>query len=268
MPAFTANRSDHGTVIRFPHLAPPTPASPGLRDNSGIGPNGMTRPFAAKSWHIHNGVNQMKLFTRTLIGTLALTSLVSTGVLAEDVKSYVTGASGITKNSAGECWRTPYMTDAKLEECGYAKPAPAPAPAKVEVVAAPSAASMTTKVAEKITLSAAMLFDFDSAVLSEDATAVIDERIERIRGRAKLTSIMKVVGHTDSSGPEAYNEKLSLARAQAVADYIAENSFRVRSEDMQVIGMGESQPTASNDTVEGRRLNRRVEIYAEGVVDK
>jgi OOP family OmpA-OmpF porin len=210
----------------------------------------------------------LKLFKQSLLACLVSSACLAHAALAEDVKSYVVGASGVVKNSAGECWRTPDMTEKMLEECGYAKPAPEPAPVQVEFVAAPSAATMTTKVMEKIVLSAAMLFAFDSAVLSDDAKAVIDERIERIRGRAKLTSIMKVVGHTDSTGPETYNQQLSLARAQAVADYIAENSYRVTAADMEVIGMGESEPVASNDNAEGRRLNRRVEIFAEAVVDQ
>jgi OOP family OmpA-OmpF porin len=159
------------------------------------------------------------------------------------------------------------MTDKKLEECGYKKAA-APEPVRVEVVAAPKAVTMTTKVMEKIELEAAMLFDFDSAKLTPDAKAVIDERIERLKGKVKLTSIMKVEGHTDSSGPEAYNLKLSQERAQAVADYIVANAARVSTSDIEVIGKGESEPAHSNDTREGRQLNRRVVVFAEGEVVK
>jgi outer membrane protein OmpA-like peptidoglycan-associated protein len=59
-----------------------------------------------------------------------------------------------------------------------------------------------------------------------------------------------------------------MSPARAVADHIAEKSFRVRSDDMQVIGMGESQPNACNATVKGHRLNRCVEIYAEEAMDQ
>jgi OOP family OmpA-OmpF porin len=196
-------------------------------------------------------------------------SAVSFNVMAADeVNSYLVDSSGnVVTSSSGDCVRTSGMTDVKLEECGYKKAA-APEPVRVEVVAAPKAVTMTTKVMEKIELAAAMLFDFDSAKLTDDAKAVIDERIERLKGKVKLTSIMKVEGHTDSTGPEEYNLKLSQQRAQAVADYIVANAVRVSTSDIEVIGKGESEPAHSNDTREGRQLNRRVVIFAEGEVEK
>jgi OOP family OmpA-OmpF porin len=171
----------------------------------------------------------------------------------------------VIKNSAGECWRTSYSdTDKKLEECGYAKPEPE----EVAVVEPPKPAP--TKVIEKITLSANMLFDFDSSELTEAAKAAIDDRIYAIRsqGEAKLTSIMKIEGHTDSTGPEAYNQKLSEQRAKAVADYILANTQRISADDLEVVGMGESDPVASNGTRDGRAQNRRVVVYAEGEITK
>ena len=92
----------------------------------------------------------------------------------------------------------------------------------------------------------------------DDAKAVINERIQSLKGGAKLTSIMKVEGHTDSTGPEAYNLKLSKRRAQAVADYIVANSYRIKAGDIEVIGLGESDPVTSNDTKDGRARNRRI----------
>jgi OOP family OmpA-OmpF porin len=201
-----------------------------------------------------------------LFGSLLV---LSSQVFAEDeiVPNYVKSSSNVLKNSAGECWRTSYSdTDEKLEECGYAKPEPE----TQEVVVAEPPKPAPTKVIEKITLSASMLFDFDSSELKEEAKAAIDERIYEIRsqGEAKLTSIMKIEGHTDSTGPEAYNQKLSEQRAQAVADYILSNTQRLNADDMEVIGMGESDPVASNDTRDGRAQNRRVVVYAEGEITK
>jgi OOP family OmpA-OmpF porin len=204
-----------------------------------------------------------KLFLTVLFGSqLAL----STQVLADDeqVPNYVKSKGGVVTNSSGECWRTSYSeTDEKLEECGYAQPEP------VEVVAVETPKPVTT-VVEKITLSGNLLFDFDSSDLTEEAKTVIDERIYSIRsqGEAKLTSIMKIEGHTDSTGPEAYNQKLSERRAQAVAEYIMANTHRISADDMQVIGMGESDPVASNDTRDGRAQNRRVVVFAEGEITK
>jgi outer membrane protein OmpA-like peptidoglycan-associated protein len=65
-------------------------------------------------------------------------------------------------------------------------------------------------------------------------------------------------GYTDSTGSEAYNQTLSEARARSVAGYL--ESQKVLPQRIVTRGMGESQPIATNDTPEGRSLNRRVEI--------
>ncbi|HBE92089.1 MAG TPA: hypothetical protein DDW55_06005, partial [Gammaproteobacteria bacterium] len=69
----------------------------------------------------------------------------------------------------------------------------------------------------------------------------------------------EIKGYTDTSGPEAYNMKLSERRANAVADYLATNLGIDRSR-MAVSGMGEADPVADNSTREGRIANRRVEV--------
>ena len=67
-----------------------------------------------------------------------------------------------------------------------------------------------------------------------------------------------ITGHTDSSGDESWNRRLSLARAQAVAKYIAQNG--IAPERLLAIGLGSSEPVAENDTALGRSLNRRIEF--------
>jgi outer membrane protein OmpA-like peptidoglycan-associated protein len=67
-----------------------------------------------------------------------------------------------------------------------------------------------------------------------------------------------VIGHTDSTGSEEYNQALSVRRARSVADYLM--SRQVIPERLVVTGMGQTRPIAPNDTTEGRALNRRVEI--------
>ena len=71
-------------------------------------------------------------------------------------------------------------------------------------------------------------------------------------------TMVEVAGHTDSTGEAAYNQALSQRRANSVADYLS--SRKVKSERFLVVGGGETYPIASNDTPEGRQLNRRVEI--------
>ncbi len=194
-------------------------------------------------------------------------SIMSISVYAEEdmVKDYVNSVGGIVKNSYGECWRSSFdETTEKLEECGY-EPPPPPEIVEQEIVIAPeaTAATVTTQVSEDIAISAALLFDFDSAELTDDAKAVIDERVEKFKGQAELTQNVSVVGHTDSVGSEEYNQALSERRAQAVATYLEANT-NISDNQIDVEGRGETDPAAYNTTEEGRAANRRVIINVEG----
>jgi len=71
-------------------------------------------------------------------------------------------------------------------------------------------------------------------------------------------TLVVVSGHTDSIGSEQHNQKLSEARASSVASYLREQ--KIISDRLEIIGFGEAQPVADNQTSEGRELNRRVEI--------
>jgi len=108
----------------------------------------------------------------------------------------------------------------------------------------------------KITFDSGILFDVDSAVLQQASRENI-ERLSAIVNKYPDTDIV-VEGDTDSTGPEEYNQALSERRAQAVANY--QVTLGVAAERISIIGLGEMNPVASNDTADGRRLNRRVEI--------
>lgn len=181
------------------------------------------------------------------------------------VEGYVGNSYGeIYKNSYGECWRSRFEdTTDKLEECGYEKPVVI----EQELVMAPTAVTVTTTVAEEINIRAALLFAFDSAALSDDAKAVLNERIAKYKGRGELTSNVSVIGHTDSTGPEAYNQGLSERRAKSVAEYLEQHT-NIVDEQIDAIGKGENEPKASNDTKEGRAINRRVVIILDGKVSQ
>jgi adhesin transport system outer membrane protein len=71
-------------------------------------------------------------------------------------------------------------------------------------------------------------------------------------------------GHTDNTGSDAINEKLSQARADAVRDFLA--SQGLNSANMTSMGRSSSMPVAPNDTADGRKKNRRVEITVSGEV--
>jgi len=99
-------------------------------------------------------------------------------------------------------------------------------------------------------------FAFDSASLTSEARTVINRAVPAIR--ASSNNII-IAGHTDSTGSDSYNLGLSKRRAQSVRDYLV--SQGVSASRLTVVGKGESDPIASNDTREGRAQNRRVEAY-------
>lgn len=98
-------------------------------------------------------------------------------------------------------------------------------------------------------------FEFDSAKLTADSYATLDQ-VAAILLDNPTWSKLTVKGHTDSVGPEAYNQRLSDKRANAVKDYLAKKGVK----NISAKGYGESQPIATNDTAEGRQANRRVEF--------
>jgi len=103
-------------------------------------------------------------------------------------------------------------------------------------------------------------FDFDSAELDRSSKAALDRAVAVIKSHSEAVNL-NVVGHTDSRGDEAYNQKLSERRADAVVDYLV--SKGVSRSSLSSSGKGESEPMASNDTEDGRAQNRRVELVVE-----
>jgi iron complex outermembrane receptor protein len=99
-------------------------------------------------------------------------------------------------------------------------------------------------------------FDFDKATLRPDAIAILDKAVGLLKTQAKV--VVEVAGHTDSVGSEEYNQGLSERRAISVKDYL--ESQGITATRLTARGYGEAQPVASNDTEEGRALNRRVEL--------
>jgi outer membrane protein OmpA-like peptidoglycan-associated protein len=109
----------------------------------------------------------------------------------------------------------------------------------------------------KLTMNSEVSFDFNSANLKPTFRPPLD-KISDILNRYPRTQIV-VVGHTDSVGSEQYNLDLSNRRAISVADYLVMRG--VSAPRMGTEGRGEMEPRATNDTADGRALNRRVEVY-------
>jgi outer membrane protein OmpA-like peptidoglycan-associated protein len=108
----------------------------------------------------------------------------------------------------------------------------------------------------RIVVDEAILFGFDSAQLTDPDSTVFHDLAMIFVARPSWT--MTVVGHTDSMGAHDYNMDLSLRRASAVRDALV--AAGVSPAALAVDGAGDTEPVAPNDTVEGRALNRRIEI--------
>jgi outer membrane protein OmpA-like peptidoglycan-associated protein len=113
-----------------------------------------------------------------------------------------------------------------------------------------------------IVIPASVLFAFDSAELVVDAKDSIEEQRRTVRPELTRAFEVAIIGHTDSTGDPDYNLDLSMRRAQSVAEYLIATG--VATDRLRVLGRGEKDPIASNDTQEGRAQNRRVEIVVVG----
>ena len=102
-------------------------------------------------------------------------------------------------------------------------------------------------------------FEFDSAELKGASSVVLDVAVDSLKTCPNIP--VRVEGHTDSIGNDDYNQRLGLRRAQAVRQYFSDGG--ISSGRISAKSFGESKPIASNDSDEGRALNRRVELHSE-----
>ncbi len=113
---------------------------------------------------------------------------------------------------------------------------------------------------EKILSLTGVNFAFDKAVLTTEAEGVLEEAVDLLKTTDSVIEV-RVEGHTDSIGTEAYNKTLSQERAEAVVAYLV--SRGVKSHSLMAVGMGETSPLANNDTKAGRAANRRVDFVVQ-----
>lgn len=226
--------------------------------------------------------------TKTLmtVATMALASSVSLAVHAAEatVAGSEVVVDGYAVNRGGTAWltpydgcvRTPYQDSTDLRgECGYE------VTGTKEVITEKATGVQEVAVVEKAAVMRGdevlaeaeielvrvainnVQFPFDSADLTPAYKAELDNVAKLLEPHRQLLrddiEDVVITGFTDSSGSAAYNQKLSERRAQAVADYLM-SAHDVRPDHIRVRGMGEENPLESNDTEEGRRMNRRVEI--------
>ena len=102
----------------------------------------------------------------------------------------------------------------------------------------------------------ALKFDFNSATIKEEYTPVLEKLKNYIE---KKNHKISIIGYTDSKGTREYNRELSLRRAESVEEKLIELGL-APEKVMETKGNGDSNPIATNDTEEGRSMNRRIEI--------
>ena len=206
-----------------------------------------------------------------LMAAVGLT--VSAGAFAQQSKdAYLQDGRGvIVRNTnfgdpkiGNLCWRTGYWTPATANcECdapivGAACNPPPPPPPPVTPKPDPKPAA--TPVSQKVTFAADAFFDFNKSVLKPEAKAKLDDLVGKLKGIS--LEVIIAVGHTDAIGSDAYNQKLSVRRAESVKAYLVTKG--IEPNRIYTEGKGKKQPVADNKTSEGRAKNRRVEIEVVG----
>jgi OmpA-OmpF porin, OOP family len=206
------------------------------------------------------------------VALLIATAALATAAGAQQIENWRNVSGNVWKNVAGECWRdvswTPATAAAGCDGAIVAPKAAAPAPvaaapaavaAPAPVAAAPAPAAPAAAAA-KVTYAADAFFDTNKSVLKPEGKAKLDDLVGKVKG-INLEVII-AVGHTDSDGSDAYNQKLSVARSEAVKAYLV--SKGIEKNRVYTEGKGEKQPVADNKTKEGKAKNRRVEIEVVG----
>ena len=191
------------------------------------------------------------------LGALAATALLAacatgSGAKGPDVTAdqndtgYVTSRDGgVVTGKFGECFHDKaFKASHAIVEC--------------DPDLVPPAAPQPTS--EKVSFAADTFFGFDRAVLKDEGKQKLDDIVNQLDGVA--LEVIVAVGHTDSVGPEAYNQRLSVRRAEAVKAYLV--SKGIEANRVYTEGKGEAQPVADNKTKDGRAKNRRVEIEVVG----
>ena len=207
------------------------------------------------------------------VAMVIATAALATAAGAQSIDNWRSAGGDVWKNSTGLCWRNASWTPATAAPgCDGAimAPKPAPAPAAAPSVApapaampapAPAPAKPTPPpVATKVTYAADAFFDFNKSVLKPEGKAKLDDLAGKVK--AINLEVIIAVGHTDSIGSDAYNQKLSIKRSEAVKAYLV--SKGIEKNRVYTEGKGEKQPVADNKTKEGQAKNRRVEIEVVG----
>ena len=207
------------------------------------------------------------------VAMLFASAALVTAAGAQTIDNWKNGSNELVwKNGTNElCWRDAFWTPATAAPgCDGAIVPPAPVVAPPVAVAPPPPPPVVAPVAPpappappaatKVTYAADAFFDFNKSVIKPEGKAKLDDLVGKIKD-INLEVII-AVGHTDAVGGDAYNQKLSIRRSEAVKAYLV--SKGIEKNRVYTEGKGEKQPVADNKTSEGRAKNRRVEIEVVG----
>lgn len=111
--------------------------------------------------------------------------------------------------------------------------------------------------AKKITIDQMIHFDFDKYNIKKDSYGILNDVASILKANPQIKRI-RIEGHTDAIGTDAYNMKLSQRRANSVRDYLIQQG--ISADRLEAVGYGKSRPIAPNNTAAGRAQNRRVEF--------
>jgi OOP family OmpA-OmpF porin len=213
---------------------------------------------------------QKSLVLTALIGFSAMALAQTPGVdRSGNVGYLVDSRDNAVKSGTGLCWRTGYWTPAMaVAECD-----PDLVKKEAPVAAKTQAAPAVKPAAQKITLAADALFDFNKATLRPEGKAKLDELVAKVKD-IKLEVII-AVGHADRFGTDKYNQKLSEKRAEAVKGYLV--SKGIEPNRVYTEGKGKKQPVTKAGQCKGAKSakviaclqpDRRVEIEVIGTQAK
>ena len=229
--------------------------------------------------------NLMKPSTPSM---LLAASAIALGALAMNVSAQTVNKSGYLQDTRGDvvknpynlCWRTGFWSPAlAIAECDPdlvpkpkpkpkpAAPAPKPKPKPAAPAPKPKPKPAVSPTTDKVTMSADALFDFNKSVIKPDARGKLDDLVGKIKGIN--LEVVIAIGHADRIGSDAYNNKLSLRRADSVKAYLVGKG--IAANRIYTEGKGEKQPVKDCPAMKDRKKlieclqpNRRVEIEVVG----
>ncbi|MEB0046209.1 MULTISPECIES: OmpA family protein [unclassified Pseudomonas] len=222
-------------------------------------------------YHFNNAGDALRPYVSGGVAHKSMTNVAADGHTGRDQSTFLTAGAGVKYYFAENFFaRAGVEADYKLDngKWDYAptiglgvnfgggnKPAPAPVPAP-----APEPAPVAeAPVAEVVRVELDVKFDFNKSVVKPNSYGDVKNLADFMKQYPQTTTVVE--GHTDNVGPDAYNQKLSQRRADAVKQVLVKDG--VEANRVHSVGYGKSRPIADNSTDAGRAANRRVEAQVE-----